>query len=94
MIELKLISTSGDMHTGGLSDKPTKINIDYKYKRSVDAFLKHQNIFHNSAFDKSFPNKTSQRAYKKYVKSFNKLKELKIFDCKWEFRTGWQYADE
>jgi hypothetical protein len=94
MIDLKLISKSGDMHTGGLSDKPTKINIDYKYKRSVDAFLKHQNIFHNSAFDKSFPNKTSQRAYKKYVKSFNKLKELGIFNCKWEFRTGWEYADE
>ena len=94
MIELKLISTSGDMHTGVLYDKTTKINIDYKYKKSVDAFLKHQNIFHNSAFDKSFPNKTSQKAYKKYVKSFNKLKELGIFDCKWEFRTGWKYADE
>ena len=43
MINLKLISTGGDMHTGGLSDKPTIIGINYKHKRSVDAFLKHQN---------------------------------------------------
>ena len=39
MINLKLISTGGDMHTGGLSDKPTIIGVNYKYKRSVDAFL-------------------------------------------------------
>ena len=45
MIDLKLISTGGDMHTGGLSDKPTIIEIDYKYKRSVDTFLKYQNDF-------------------------------------------------
>ena len=61
MIKLKLISTSGDMHTGGLSNKPTIIDIDYKYKKSVDAFLK--------------------------------LKDVGIFDCKWEFRTGWKYKD-
>ena len=45
MINLKLISTGGDMHTGGLSDKPTIIGVNYKYKRSVDAFLKYQNDF-------------------------------------------------
>ena len=33
MINLKLISTGGDMHTGGLSDKPTIIGVNYKYKR-------------------------------------------------------------
>ena len=27
MIDLKLISTGGDMHTGGLSNKPTEIKI-------------------------------------------------------------------
>jgi hypothetical protein len=47
---LKLISTGGDMHTGGLGDKPTIINIDYKHKKSVDAFLKNQNQFYNSSF--------------------------------------------
>lgn len=91
MINLKLISTGGDMHTGGLSDKPTIIGVNYKYKRSVDAFLKHQNIFHNSAYDKSFPNKTSNKAYKKYLKSFLKLKDVGIFSSKWDFRTMWQY---
>tara|TARA_R100000231_G_scaffold13405_3_gene14980 strand:+ start:1059 stop:1340 length:282 start_codon:yes stop_codon:yes gene_type:complete len=93
MINLKLISTGGDMHTGGLSDKPTIIGVNYKYKRSVDAFLKHQNIFHNSAFDKSFPNKTSNKAYKKYLKSFLKLKDVGIFSSKWDFRTMWQYKE-
>lgn len=93
MINLKLISTGGDMHTGGLSDKPTIIGVNYKYKRSVDAFLKHQNIFHNSAFDKSFPNKTSNKAYKKYLKSFLKLKNVGIFSSKWDFRTMWQYKE-
>jgi len=93
MIDLKLISTGGDMHTGGLSDKPTIINIDYKHKKSVDAFLKHQNQFYNSSFDKSFPNKSSQKIYKKYLKSFLKLKDLKIFYCKWDFRTNWKYFD-
>jgi len=91
MINLKLISTGGDMHTGGLSDKPTIIGVNYKYKRSVDAFLKHQNIFHNSAYDKSFPNKTSHKAYKKYLKSFLKLKDVGIFNSKWDFRTIWKY---
>jgi len=94
MINLKLISTGGDMHTGGLSDKPTIIGVNYRYKRSVDAFLKHQNIFHNSAYDKSFPNKTSNKAYKKYLKSFLKLKDIGIFDCKWDFRTTWKYKEE
>tara|TARA_Y100000361_G_C10936394_1_gene226502 strand:+ start:243 stop:527 length:285 start_codon:yes stop_codon:yes gene_type:complete len=94
MIDLKLISTSGDMHTGGLSNEPTIIEINYKHKRSVDAFLKHQNDFNNIALDKSFPNKRSKKAYKKYLKSFKKLMDIGIFDCKWEFRTGWKYADE
>ena len=93
MINLKLISTGGDMHTGGLSDKPTIIGVNYKYKKSVDAFLKHQNIFHNSAYDKSFPNKTSNKAYKKYLKSFLKLKDVGIFSSKWDFRTMWQYKE-
>ena len=93
MINLKLISTGGDMHTGGLSDKPTIIGVNYRYKRSVDAFLKHQNIFHNSAYDKSFPNKTSNKAYKKYLKSFLKLKNVGIFSSKWDFRTMWQYKE-
>ena len=94
MIDLKLISTGGDMHTGGLSDKPTEIKINYKHKRSVDAFLKHKNAFNNIAFDKSFPNKSSKKAYKKYLNSFLKLKDLRIFDCKWDFRTSWEYKDQ
>ena len=94
MIDLKLISTGGDMHTGGLSDKPTEIKINYKHKRSVDAFLKHQNAFNNIAFDKSFPNKSSKKAYKKYLNSFLKLMKIGIFDCKWDFRTSWEYKGE
>ena len=94
MIDLKLISTGGDMHTGGLSDKPTEIKIDYKHKRSVDALLKHQNAFNNIAFDKSFPNKSSKKAYKKYLNSFLKLMKIGIFDCKWDFRTSWEYKGE
>ena len=94
MIDLKLISTGGDMHTGGLSDKPTEIKIDYKHKRSVDAFLKHQNAFNNIAFDKSFPNKSSKKADKKYLNSFLKLMKIGIFDCKWDFRTSWEYKGE
>ena len=94
MIDLKLISTGGDMHTGGLSDKPTEIKIDYKHKSSVDAFLKHQNAFNNIAFDKSFPNKSSKKAYKKYLNSFLKLMKIGIFDCKWDFRTSWEYKGE
>ena len=93
MINLKLISTGGDMHTGGLSDKPTIIGINYKHKRSVDAFLKHQNNFNNIALDKSFPNKRSKKAYKKYLKSFLKLMDIGIFDCKWDFRTTWEYKE-
>ena len=91
MDNLKLISTGGDMHTGGLSDKPTVINVNYKNKKSVDAFLKHQNIFHNIAYDKSFPNKSSRSAYKKYHRSFLKLKDMGIFTSKWDFRTMWEY---
>ena len=94
MIDLKLISTGGDMHTGGLSDKPTEIKIDYKHKLSIDAFLKHQNAFNNIAFDKSFPNKSSKKAYKKYLNSFLKLMKIGIFDCKWDFRTSWEYKGE
>ena len=93
MFKLKIKSIAGDMHTGGLSNKPTIIDIDYKNKRSVDAFLKHQNMFHNIAYDKSFPNKSSNKAYKKYVKSFLKLKDIGIFNSKWDFRTTWTYKD-
>ena len=89
---LKLVSTGGDFHTGGLADKPTIIEIDYKNKKSVDAFLKYQTIFNNSAYNKSFPNdKTSKKAFKKYGKCFDKLKKLKIFDSKYHFRTQWKY---
>ena len=91
MDNLKLISTGGDMHTGGLSDKPTVINVNYKNKKSVDAFLKHQITFHNTAYDKSFPNKSSRSAYKKYHRSFLKLKDMGIFTSKWDFRTMWEY---
>lgn len=93
MIDLKLISTGGDMHTGGLSDKPTEIKINYKHKRSVDAFLKHQTIFHNKAYDKSFPNKSSNKSYIKYLNSFLKLKDIGIFNSKWDFRTSWEYKN-
>ncbi len=88
---LKLISTSGDLHTGGLADKPTTIHIPYKNKRTVDAFLKYQTIFHNSAYDKSFPNKTSQKAFDKLQACYAKLLDAKIFDSKYHFRTRWKY---
>ena len=71
----------------------TIIGINYKHKRSVDAFLKHQNDFNNIALDKSFPNKRSKKAYKKYLKSFLKLMDIGIFDCKWDFRTTWEYKE-
>ena len=91
MIDLVLISTGGDMHTGGLCDEPTIIEIDCKNKRSVDTFLKYQNLFHISAYDKSFPNKTNNKLYKKFLKSFLKLQQLGIFSSKWDFRTSWEY---
>jgi hypothetical protein len=93
MINLQLISTGGDMHTGGLSNKPTRIKINYKNKKSVDTFLKYQNEFHLCSYDKSFPNKTTKKIYKKYLKSFRKLKDLNIFDTKWHFRTSWKYRE-
>lgn len=93
MSNLNLISVNGDMHTGGLCNKPTVINIDYKYKKSVDAFLKHQTIFHNKAYDKSFPNKSSNKSYIKYLNSFLKLKDIGIFNSKWDFRTIWEYIE-
>ena len=92
MSDLKLISVSGDMARGGLSLSDTIIEIDYAIKREVDTFLKHQNQFHNTAYDKSFPNKSSDKAYKKYVKSFLRLKDLGIFSSKWDFRTIWEYT--
>jgi hypothetical protein len=46
-------------------------------KNQFDAFLKNQKQFYNSSFDKSFPNKSSQKIYKKYLKSFLKLKDSK-----------------
>jgi len=92
MKNLKLISTGGDLHTGGLSNKPTKINISYKNKKSVDTFLKYQTVFHNSAYDKSFPNnKTSKKAFDKLSACFAKLVDLKIFNSKYHFRTIWKY---
>ena len=91
MADLKIISTSGDMHTGGLSHKPTVININYKNKKSVDAFLKHQTIYHNTTYDKSFPNKSCHKSYKKYLNSFLKLKDIGIFNSKYDFRTLWKY---
>ncbi len=92
---LILISTGGDLHTGGLATKPTKIKIDHKHKRSVDAYLKYQTIFRCSAYNKSFPNdKTSTKAFKNLGKSFRKLKQLKIFDSKYHYRTQWEYMDE
>jgi hypothetical protein len=93
-MNLKIISTGGDMHTGGLCDKPTVINIDYRNKRSVDAFLKYQNEFNLKALDKNFPNRTSNKIYKKLLKSFLRLKDLNIFTCKWDFRTQWTYLEE
>ena len=91
MNDLILISTSGDMHKGGLSDKATIIKINYSNKKSVDIFLKNQNDFDCKSFDKSFPNKSSSRAYEKYKKSFLKLKDLGIFAHKYHFRTNWKY---
>jgi len=94
MPDLKLISVSGDLHTGGLADKPTTINIPYKNKKTVDAFLKYQTIFHNSAKDKSFPNnKTSQKAFDKLQACYAKLLDAKIFDNKYYFRTEWKYDE-
>ena len=93
MENLQIRSTSGDLHTGGLSDKPTKIDIAYKHKKLVDAFLKYQTIFHCSAYDKSFPNKTSQKAYDKLLVCYSKLVDVKIFDSKYHFRTRWRYDD-
>jgi len=92
MSDLQLIAISGDMSKGGLSDTNTIINIDYENKKLVDTFLKHQNHFHNKAYDKSFPNKSSSKAYEKYVKSFLILKELGIFASKYDFRTIWKYT--
>lgn len=92
MSDLQLIAISGDMSEGGLSDTNTVIDIDYENKKEVDTFLKYQNHFHNKAYDKSFPNKSSNKAYEKYIKSFLRLKELDIFHCKWDFRTTWRYT--
>tara|TARA_R100001509_G_scaffold87085_1_gene49602 strand:- start:329 stop:616 length:288 start_codon:yes stop_codon:yes gene_type:complete len=90
---LKITSVSGDLHTGGLADEPTTINIPYKNKKTVDAFLKYQTIFHNSARDKSFPNKTSQKAFDKLQAGYAKLLDAKIFHNKYYFRTQWRYDE-
>ena len=44
----------------------------------------------NSVYLKKFFN--VKTPYKKYHKTFLKLKDLKIFNCKYDFRTSWDMS--
>ncbi len=93
MKNLKLKATSGDMAKGGLSNVDTIIEVPYKYKKFVDTFLVDTTIYDNNTMDNDFPNKNTNKFYKKVLKSFRKLEKLNIFNSKYDFRTKWEYSE-
>jgi len=86
---LCLIATSGDMSARGMGDRNSVYLFDNKHKRSVDAFLKAQLNWELHSLNKNFPNRKVRKPYRHYVKTFNKLKQLGIFTCKFDFRSHW-----
>jgi len=86
---LCLIATHGDMSSGGMGDKNSVYLFDSKYKRSVDAFLKAQLNWELHSLSKGFPNRKNIKPYRKHLKTFHKLKDLGIFNHKWDFRSSW-----
>lgn len=91
---LKLEAVKGDMAKGGLANKNTIVKVPFKYKKSVDTFLKDSTIYDNNTMDKSFPNKNTKKFYKKVLKSFRKLKTLGVFTSKYDFRSKWEYTEK
>tara|TARA_R110002012_G_scaffold293439_1_gene489129 strand:+ start:262 stop:624 length:363 start_codon:yes stop_codon:yes gene_type:complete len=92
--QLCLVSTDGDMSYRGMGTKNSVYLFPYKFKKQVDDFLKAQLNFHIYTYDKIWLKKffNVKTPYKKYHKTFLKLKDLKIFNCKYDFRTSWDMS--
>lgn len=90
--ELCLVATSGDLSKNGMGDTNTVIPFDRKYKKSVDAFLKASVAYDVHTYNKNFFSNKKRNVYKKYLNTFRKLKDLGIFNSKYDFRTSWDMS--
>ena len=86
-----LVSVSGDLASGGMSDKNTVIPFDDKHFSVVKEFLIKQEIWHISGLEMFYGN--SKHIYedlKKYQIAVQDLHKAGIFTHKYESRTEWR----
>ena len=84
--KLCLIATDGDMSKKGMGTKNTVVPFDSAYLKEVKQFLESMNNFLSNKED----HKKFRKIYNKSIKSFNKLQDLGIMVCKYDFRSTWQ----
>ena len=92
--KLCLIATDGDMSKKGMGTKNTVVPFDSAYLKEVKQFLKDQLNLSLESINNFLSNKEDhkkfRKIYNKSIKSFNKLQDLGIMVCKYDFRSTWQ----
>ena len=91
MSKFCLVSTSGDMSKYGIGDKNTVYVFKSEHKKYVDRFLKAQLEYHLQCYSEQ--SGKDLKYYFNFNKSFNILKDIGVFTCKYDARTTWDLAE-
>ena len=88
--KLYLVATEGDLAEGGLSIKAVAIPVGTKHKKIIKQFLMAK--YEQDIELRYWKPKTefNQKYLHNYYKCFEKLKDVGIFDNKYQARTDWE----
>lgn len=90
-----LVSTSGDMSKRGIGNKNTVILFDKKHRKIVSDYLRAElewKLYSYFEWEKIGNKNQNKIYYNNLSKSFEKLRDAKIFNHKYDFRTSWDLA--
>ncbi len=90
--QLCLIAIDGDMSKYGMGNTTSVISFNSSYKKEVKKYLKNASNLRSEIKSNGYI-KNFNELFDAVGESFQQLKELGIFEHKYEFRTTWKLSE-
>jgi len=91
--QLCLIAIDGDMSKHGMGNTTSVISFNSSYKKKVKNYLKNVSNLNSEMKANGYKNlENFHKLFDAVGNSFQELKELGIFEHKYEFRTTWKLS--
>ena len=90
--QLCLIAIDGDMSKHGMGNTTSVISFNSSYKKEVKKYLKNASNLRSEIKSNGYI-KNFNELFDAVGESFQQLKELGIFEHKYEFRTTWKLSE-